>query len=349
MRVNLKGIHTVKVKLAGGKVGVYRYAWRGGPKLDGEPGTPQFMASYNAAVATLKAPKAGRFHSVIVGFKASGEFRGLAARTQSDYLKHIARIEVKFGTLPLSGFNEANAKTTRGVFKKWRDENAAKSARQADYAWSILGRICSWGKDRGDIDVNPCERGGRLYKADRNDRVWSSADEAAFISKAPAHLHLAVILALWTGQRQGDLLRLTWSNYDGATLRLRQGKTGKRVVIPVGAPLRAALDAEQAKRRGALVLLNIEGERWTPDGFRSSWAKACAKAGITALTFHDFRGSAVTRLALAGASVPEIATITGHTLRDVQEILDAHYLSRDVTMAESAVRKLEEWSKAAET
>ena len=88
---------------------------------------------------------------------------------------------------------------------------------------------------------------------------------------------------------------------------------------------------------------------WTPDGFRSSWAKACAKAGITALTFHDFRGSAVTRLALAGASVPEIATITGHTLRDVQEILDAHYLSRDVTMAESAVRKLEEWSKAAET
>lgn len=131
MRVNLKGIHTVKVKLAGGKIGVYRYAWRGGPKLDGEPGTPQFMASYNAAVATLKAPKAGRFHSVIVGFKASGEFRGLAARTQSDYLKHIARIEVKFGTLPLSGFNEANAKTTRGVFKKWRDENAAKSARQA--------------------------------------------------------------------------------------------------------------------------------------------------------------------------------------------------------------------------
>ncbi|MBS7703250.1 tyrosine-type recombinase/integrase [Chelatococcus asaccharovorans] len=90
-----------------------------------------------------------------------------------------------------------------------------------------------------------------------------------------------------------------------------------------------------------------------PPPIVAAWAKACpkacAKAGITALTFHDFRGSAVTRLALAGASVPEIATITGHTLRDVQEILDAHDLSRDVTMAESAVRKLEEWSKGAET
>ena len=51
------------------------------------------------------------------------------------------------------------------------------------------------------------------------------------------------MLALWIGQRQGDLLRLPWSGYDGAHIRLRQSKTGIRVVIPVGGPLKAALDA----------------------------------------------------------------------------------------------------------
>ena len=61
-------------------------------------------------------------------------------------------------------------------------------------------------------------------------------------------LRLAMILALWTGQRQGDLLRLPWSAYDGQTIRLKQGKTGTRVTIPVGAPLKAALDATQKAR-----------------------------------------------------------------------------------------------------
>ena len=61
-------------------------------------------------------------------------------------------------------------------------------------------------------------------------------------SNGAAHLQLALLLALWTGQRQGDLLRLPWSAYDGSYIRLRQSKTGARVVIPVGAPLKAALD-----------------------------------------------------------------------------------------------------------
>ncbi len=37
-------------------------------------------------------------------------------------------------------------------------------------------------------------------------------------------LQAALLLALWTGQRQGDLLRLTWKDYDGAYIRMRQSK-----------------------------------------------------------------------------------------------------------------------------
>ncbi|MGY4364678.1 hypothetical protein ACVW1A_000743 [Bradyrhizobium sp. LB1.3] len=39
--------------------------------------------------------------------------------------------------------------------------------RKADLAWTVLARILSFAKDRGIITSNPCERGGRLYVADR--------------------------------------------------------------------------------------------------------------------------------------------------------------------------------------
>ncbi|MFL5101979.1 MAG: hypothetical protein ACJ8E5_15410 [Xanthobacteraceae bacterium] len=70
------------------------------------------------------------------------------------------------------------------------------------------------------------------------------------------------------------------------------------------------------------------------DGFRASWRKACVAAGIVGVTFNDLRGTAVTRLALAGCTEAEIATITGHSLRDVRSILDAHYAPRSGTRRE---------------
>jgi integrase len=150
---------------------------------------------------------------------------------------------------------------------------------------------------------------------------------------------MPLLLALWTGQRQGDLLRLPWSAYDGSTIRLKQSKTGARVEIPVGAPLKAALDA--TTKRGPIILTSTEARPWTPDGFRASWGKACKRAGIADVTFNDLRGTAVTRLALVGCSEAEIATITGHSLRDVRSILDAHYLHRDIELARTAITKLE--------
>jgi integrase len=83
----------------------------------------------------------------------------------------------------------------------------------------------------------------------------------------------------------------------------------------------------------------------TSDWFRTSWAKACERACISGLTFHDLRGTAVVRLAIAGASVPQIAAVTGHSLKDVEAILDAHYLGRDIQLAEAAVLKLEARTK----
>jgi integrase len=200
--------------------------------------------------------------------------------------------------------------------------------------------------DRGIIAANPCERGGRrLYRASRNEKIWTDDDERRFLERAPVHLRLALLLGLWTGQRQGDLLRLPWSAYDGTTIQLLQSKTGARISIPVGEPLQVALHEAAKTKHSPIILTSTDLKPWTSDGFRTSWRKACRKAGIVGVTFHDLRGTAVTRLALAGCTEPEIATITGHSLRDVRSILDAHYLHRDPALAENAIRKLERRTK----
>lgn len=339
MRVRLKGINSRRKKLADGRVVTYWWAWKGGPRLDGEPGTPEFIASYNAAIAQRRVGPKGHLLVVLNAFQASDDFRnGLAVRSRFDYVRQIKIIEREFADFPLAALTD---RRTRGEFMAWRDRLAVRSRRQADYAWSVLARILSWGLDRGLVNANPCVKGGRLYRGSRAEKVWTVDDEINFLAKAPAHLHLALRLALWTGQRQGDLLRLPWAAYDGATIRLKQSKTGTRVVIPVGAPLKADLDVAARAKKSPIILVNVDGRPWTENGFRSSWKKACVKAGIVGVTFNDLRGTAVTRLALAECTEAEIATITGHSLRDVRSILDSHYLNRDPALAEAAIRKLE--------
>jgi len=59
MRIRLKGINSITKRLADRTTRTYRYAWKGGPPLRGEPGTPEFIASYNEAVARKVAPPRG--------------------------------------------------------------------------------------------------------------------------------------------------------------------------------------------------------------------------------------------------------------------------------------------------
>ncbi len=302
-------------------------------------GTP--IHTQSKGTAHVPESLGGEISTVVMrAIQRSDEFLSLAVRSRSDYVGKIRLIEKAFGDFPLSAMTD---RRTRGIFKAWREQLALSSRRQADYAWVVLARILSFGLDRGLVATNPCARGGRLYRGSRAEKIWTDADEAAFLERAPAHLHLPLLLALWTGQRQGDLLRLPWSAYDGRHIRLRQSKGGRSVIIPVGAPLKAVLDA--TPKHSPITLTTSDGKPWTPDGFRASWGKACKRAGIVGVTFHDLRGTAVTRLAMCGCTEAEIATITGHSLRSVRAILDTHYLSRDPALAESAIRKLETRTK----
>jgi integrase len=343
MRVELKGIASATKVLADGTRATYYYAWRGGPRLVGEPGTPDFIASYNAAVATRRLGPSGTFHKLIDTYLDSNEFTALRKRSKADYRRHLDRIRAKFGSMPLAAVEDPRA---RGIFKEWRDELAKASIRQADYTWMVLARTLSVSKDRGLIAVNQCEKGGRIYSSDRADIIWTAAHIETFCKSASPMLQFALLLALWTGQRLGDLLTLSWAAYDGTYIRLeqskgaRKGRAGPRVTIPVSKVLKAALDKAKQSARTTTILCTSRGTPWTADGFQSSWGKAYKRAGLPAgVHFHDLRGTAVTRLALAGCTVPQIAAITGHSLKDVEQILNAHYLGGRIQLAEQAIEK----------
>lgn len=140
MRIRLRGIKRVRKRLANGEIGTYFYAWRGGPRLEGSPGKPEFIVSYNAAVAGRSKPRTDRLESILDMFQNSDAFLSLAARTQSDYRKLLRSISTEFWDFPLATLTD---KKTRGVFLEWRDRLAKKSRRQADYAWSVLARVFS--------------------------------------------------------------------------------------------------------------------------------------------------------------------------------------------------------------
>lgn len=339
VQVELKGINTVRTRLADGTERVYYYAWKGGPRLPSDPKSPEFVAAYFKAHEDKKpASDDGKtLQSLLDAYQRSGEFKQLADRTRSDYVKQIVRIEGKFGGFPIAALA---ARAARDKFLTWRDDLAERSVRQADYAFTVLSAVLSWSVERGKIDTNPCARVKKLYRGNRAEIVWTDEDETAFLAVASPPLQLAFLMAVWTGQRQGDLLRLTWTAFDGETIRLRQSKTGARVAIPVGQPLREALAATK-RGQATQILLNTRGQVWTEDGFRKSWRDATAAAKVFGKTFNDLRGTAVTRLAIAGCTEAQIHSITGHTLSDVRSILQTHYLHHDPAIARAAIRKLE--------
>ncbi len=162
-------------------------------RLPGVPGSAEFMAAYSAAIAKMRSAPDGQFRSVISGFKASAEFAGLAAKTQKDYRRYIAAIENEFGSMPIVAIEDPRS---RADFLEWRD-SLAGSPRAADYAWTVLARVISWGKNRSLLKHNPCERGGRLYAGGgRADIIWKPDDIRALPRHASAEVMTVVMLAL---------------------------------------------------------------------------------------------------------------------------------------------------------
>jgi integrase len=238
-------------------------------------------------------------------------------------------------TTPIAAFND---KAFRKDVLDWRDIIAKRARREADNLVSALARLGSWAFDRGEVDRNVLDKVNRVYHSNRADKLWLPKHVEAFTLVASPEMYAALMLGMHTGQRQGDLRRLPWSGYDGKRITLRQGKGGKIVSIRCTGALRELLNGME--RKSPLILTTPTGRAWTKRYLNEHWSEAANAAGITGLHFHDLRGTAVTMLAEAGCTIPEIAAITGHSLKHITHVLEV-YLSRTRVLADAAIVKLD--------
>ncbi|MFY9292730.1 MAG: tyrosine-type recombinase/integrase [Methylorubrum rhodinum] len=338
MRVDLPGINTVRKKLADGTVRTYHYHRATGTRLRGKPGSAEFIRSFDeAGRAAALARSSGTVEWLIRAYKESGSWKKLAASTREIGTFDLNACEERWGSTSLKIIENPRS---RPAFLDWHDELAAQHPRAADAKLGRLARVFAWGVDRGHIKHNPIATFERAYRSGRAELIWLPDHVARFQAVASPELALALMLALHTGQRQGDLLRLPWSAWDGTAITLRQGKGRRLIYVPATRALKAALDA--APRRATTILVTAKGRAWGKRNFHDEWSAAFAKARINDdLHFHDLRGTAVTMLAETGCTVPEIATITGHSQAHAQKILD-RYLARTRALAVSAIAKLDE-------
>jgi hypothetical protein len=87
------------------------------------------------------------------------------------------------------------------------------------------------------------------------------------------------MLAAGLGQREGDILVMGWSQYDGTAVQLRQRKTGALIRVPVIAELRAALDSTQ--RTAVTIVVNETTARpYGEDTFRHLIREIATAAGL---------------------------------------------------------------------
>lgn len=326
MKVDLKGVAKATAK---GRT--YYYAWRGGPRLSGTPGSPEFVASYHAAHESRLPADDGRFRALVTLYRASPAYKGLADSTRRQWAPWLDRISEHFGPLRLKAFESPSI---RPVIRRWRDKWADRP-RTADYGLQVLSRVLAYAIDPLDrLTTNPCEGIKRLYSADRAAVIWTDTDLKALKSDCPAEVAHAVDLAAATGLRRGDLLRLSWSHIGADSIEIATGKSGRRTVavVPLYDGLREVL--ERIPKRSPVVLTNSLRQPWTVDGFGTAFNRAKRDAaGLSdGLHFHDLRGTAATRFYAAGLSERVIAEIMGweeaHVAKIIRRYVDRTALTR---------------------
>jgi integrase len=336
MRVHLKGVHIVKKKLASGEIKLFYYHRKTRKRIEGIPGTPEFVASFANAERATADKHEGTFVALIRDYTNSIQFQNLAEVTKKEYKRLLTAAEAEFGDLPIEALNDPEV---RQEFLSWHEKLARRiGLRQADYTIQTISSMLSWAIERGKISSNHLRGFKKSYRSNRSQIIWTNEHIDKFMAVAPIEMQRAMILALNTAQREGDLIRLTWDAYDGHIIRLKQSKTGMPVAIPCTTELKTMLDGME--RKVSTILTSVKGRPFKPRNFLNMWKRSMERAGISGLHFHDLRGTAITRLAEAGCSVGEIAAISGHTIASAHKIIES-YLARTPTLARQAIAKLE--------
>jgi integrase len=299
---------------------VYYYDRVTGKRIKAEFGTSAFLdeieelrANHDPAPAPTSTATIG---GLIHGFKTSPEWARLAPRTKTDYDKIFNYMKPVGGTPSASLDPPRCTKIRNKAFEKHKK-------RFANYVIAVMSRLYNWGIPNGYTKSNPWEKVETIKpsleeKLKQANRPWSEAELEAVLEKADPGMRLAVALGAFTSIREGDVIRLPWSSYDGQVIIWAHHKTAKPIYIPAQMRLRELLDEAKEDRKSTIIVTGKRGRPYaTESGFRSMFFRMIGeleRAGEVGpgLTYHGLRHSIATRLADEGADTRTIMAITGH-------------------------------------
>lgn len=325
----------VERNTAKGRVYWYvRIAGRRIAKLPDNPESPEFFEAYAAALRQHAAEPKPAAHAdgtvawLIQSYKASGEYRGLAAKTQASYGRELERLS------PIGAFPAADIR--RRHIRAIRDKLSETPRTQ-----QLFGQVCSllfnFGIRELDLDmVNPA---AKLRRSDDPDSYvpWSEPEREAFeASNPPVELMTAYMIARYTGPRRGDAAALKRSDYDGRYLKIAGAKTKAPVTVLVHFRLKAHLDAQPAT---LFLIADKDGRPVTPDQLSKRMRAHLDGIGLTSRHLHGLRHTASTELFEAGNDPARVASVLGHKTLQMTE----HYAKKvnRARLAEAAILTLE--------
>tara|TARA_R110000824_G_scaffold43425_4_gene127118 strand:+ start:55 stop:912 length:858 start_codon:yes stop_codon:yes gene_type:complete len=239
--------------------------------------------------------------ALVQEYRASPEFDRLAAGTKVGYQLALDRLSPLYRVR----VDEIRRRHIIALRNKYRDKPGAANAIVAVVGVLMKLAVVLEYRESGISGVEKLPVGER--------RRWSDQDIAAALETFPEHLRRAVVLALYTGQRSGDLAAMTWSAYDGDGITVTQQKTGVQLWLPAHPALKKELDAWRLSATAVSILTTASGLPLRNHALKSlTYREIKRHPELRGLVFHGLRMTAAAKLAEAGCSVHEIASITGH-------------------------------------
>ena len=156
-------------------------------------------------------------------------------------------------------------------------------------------------------------------------RYLTDDEERRLLEAAPEWLKPLIKVAIHTGMRRGELLRLRWDEVDfvSGTIFVRTSKSGEGRRIPLSPTAHRTLstlrDARRERMRARVVAQSeAAGTVFTaPEGgfmlnLGRAWYPVLTRAGVEGLRFHDLRHTFASRLAMRGVDLYRVQILMGH-------------------------------------
>lgn len=155
--------------------------------------------------------------------------------------------------------------------------------------------------------VNALTRTRTMKKPQRRIRRISDEELSALYVELSDTMRAIVVIALETAMRRGEIARAKWSDINGNTLTIHEDKSGNLTsTIPLSTL--AMLTFSAVERLDDDSVFHMES-----GSISQAFKRACTRAKIKDLRFHDLRHEATSRLFEKGLSIEEVAAITRHS------------------------------------